>query len=420
MNPTTNIDRMRVSGGTSPTAINGDHALGATVNGRPSFELASGTDVKWSGTYWEIRSGSTARWRSSSPHGTLPSDVAAWASQGGSTGTIAVAAISRGADSLVGSASPGAPDAAAELIAAGGGGSPTAAAELIPAGGGGSPAAAAELLDTAASLGTQATATVNVAGGLTSGQTTTIAGLLYTALIPDNGAASRLFDDAAGLVEAINGLRAGVSAHPSVTASAVGTLVTLTAIARGAVGNALTLAKSGAALTISGATFTGGVTLPAPAEGLVGSGSPAAPAAAGRLLDGGAARFTTNNILSVTGTLSPNAAGLIGFVEIDIDGYATHSSNGKATAESDYPWTRLYSNIGDGLWVLEHHPSGDSGTWRNWNATLTSDVLDADDWAPAIFNPPTGTPAFALWPTPPASLVGSGSPPTPSAPGSIV
>lgn len=252
MNPTTNIDRMRVSGGTSPTAINGDHVLGATVNSRPSYVLASGIDLIWSGTYWEIRSGSTARWRSSSPHGTLPSDVAVWTAQNASTGTIAVAAISRGPDSLVGSSSPGAPDAAAELIEPGGG---------------------------------------------------------------------------------------------------------------------------------------------------------ATPDAAGALFADGPGRFQTTKILQVSGTLSPNAAGLIGFVEIDIDGYEVYSSNGEGTASGDYPWTRLYSNVEDSLWVLEHHPSGDSGTWRNWHATLTGMVLDADDWAPAIFNPPTGTPAFAAWPAAPGSIV---------------
>jgi hypothetical protein len=131
MNPTTNIDRMRVAGGTSPTAINGDHVLGATVNSRPSYVLASGIDIIWSGTYWEIRSGSTARWRSASPHGTLPSDVAAWTAQNSSTGTIAVTALSRGADELISAGTPATPDAAAELIAAGSPATPGAAADLV-------------------------------------------------------------------------------------------------------------------------------------------------------------------------------------------------------------------------------------------------------------------------------------------------
>ena len=134
MTPTTNIDRMRVSGGTSPTAINGDHVLGATVNSRPSYVLASGIDVIWSGTYWEIRSGSTARWRSASPHGTLPSDVAVWTAQNASTGTIAVAALSRGADPLIASDTPATPDAAVELIAAGTPATPTEAGSLVAGG----------------------------------------------------------------------------------------------------------------------------------------------------------------------------------------------------------------------------------------------------------------------------------------------
>jgi hypothetical protein len=117
MNPILNIDRMRVSGGTSPTAINGDHALGAVTNGRPSYVLASGTDIIWSGTYWEIRSASTARWRSASPHGTLPSDVAVWTAENASTGTIAVAALSRGPDPLFDSETPPVPVAPANLLA---------------------------------------------------------------------------------------------------------------------------------------------------------------------------------------------------------------------------------------------------------------------------------------------------------------
>ncbi len=159
---------------------------------------------------------------------------------------------------------------------------------------------------------------------------------------------------------------------------------------------------------------------PDAAAGLVGSASPGAPAAAAEMIDTGTGRFNTTDILRVSGTLSPDAAGLLGFVEVDIDGFKIHSSNGLTSASGDYPWSRVRSNIEDNLWVLEHYPSGDSGTWRNWHATLTPDVLDADDWAPAIFNPPTGTPAFEAWPPAPAALVGSETPPAPTAPGSVV
>jgi trimeric autotransporter adhesin len=128
--------------------------------------------------------------------------------------------------------------------------SPTAPEQLVSEGG--------------RSLAVAATATVNVSVGLTSGQTVTIGGVPYTALVPDNGAAARIFDDAQGLADVINGLRTDVAADANVTATVVGTLVTLQAIIPGVAGNSITLAKTGAAITLSESTLIGGVEVATP------------------------------------------------------------------------------------------------------------------------------------------------------------
>lgn len=168
----------------------------------------------------------------------------------------------------------------------------------------------------------------------------------------------------------------------------------------------------------------GGANLAPAVHGVITSegGANLAPEGPGQIMDRGVASYGTSNLILVSGTLAPDAAGLLAFVEVDIDGYEVHTSNGLAAAAGSYPWTRLASDIANGLWVLEHHPSGDSGTWRNWNATLTGMALDADDWAPAIFNPPTGTPVLSAYPSAaPAQISAEGGANlAPAAPGQIV
>lgn len=140
-----------------------------------------------------------------------------------------------------------------------------------------------------APTGSFATGTVNVAVGLTSGQSVTIGGRLYQAIVPDNGAASTIFDDAQSLADAINGMRPEYpipDVNVSATVDPDGMHVHLTAHTAGTGGNAITLAKTGAAITISGATLTGGAATPALAPPIAPTGNytpatPAAPSAPG-------------------------------------------------------------------------------------------------------------------------------------------
>jgi hypothetical protein len=57
-----------------------------------------------------------------------------------------------------------------------------------------------------------------------------------------------------------------------------------------------------------------------------------------------------------------------------------YSSNGTASSGGVYPFVSLFS---DGTqWTLAHTASAGLFQTKEWRATLTTDVLDADDWAP--------------------------------------
>lgn len=88
---------------------------------------------------------------------------------------------------------------------------------------------------------------------VTTGKTLTIGGRIYTGLVPDNGAASALFSDAASLVACINGLRAGVAADANVTAEVITGaypgMIKLTHKVPGADGNDLEISR-GAGTTV--------------------------------------------------------------------------------------------------------------------------------------------------------------------------
>ena len=97
-----------------------------------------------------------------------------------------------------------------------------------------------------------ASATVTFTGSLTSGDTLTISGVVYSATSLLTPTPPVFFKNADGFAIAVN----AYDTH--VTAVAVGSVITLTAKAPGAAGNAITLAKSGANISISGGTRAGG------------------------------------------------------------------------------------------------------------------------------------------------------------------
>lgn len=112
----------------------------------------------------------------------------------------------------------------------------------------------------------RATGTVTV-GTVAAGDTVTVAGLTYTLVANDAvvqahdkskvkvGASAN--DCAANLAAAINAREASRSAQ-QVSASVLTNVVTVTAIAEGTSGNALTLAETGNTFAVSGATLAGG------------------------------------------------------------------------------------------------------------------------------------------------------------------
>jgi hypothetical protein len=120
----------------------------------------------------------------------------------------------------------------------------------------------------------RASGTVTVgAGNAANGNTVTVGGVVYTfrtaltsgglpneVLIGGNVTAS-----AENLVAAITGAAGagttygtGTAKHPSVTATNSAGVVTVTAVSFGTIGNAITLAVSGANLSVSGATLASG------------------------------------------------------------------------------------------------------------------------------------------------------------------
>lgn len=127
---------------------------------------------------------------------------------------------------------------------------------------------AAYLLDNLVSGGgtipVQATATITVTGVPVAG-TITIGGVVLTAVAGARTPGSNDFDGtlgttdlvAAEIVAAINDVANGFDAI--VTAAAVGSIVTITAVPIGVLGNAITLTEVSAEITISGALLTGGV-----------------------------------------------------------------------------------------------------------------------------------------------------------------
>lgn len=114
---------------------------------------------------------------------------------------------------------------------------------------------------------TRAVGTVTAATGGTAGDTVTIAGLVYTlvaagaVVAPQDKSKVKVGATAADLA---TNLLAAVQARENnrpttqVTASRNAAIVTVTAIAGGTEGNALTLAETGNSFTISGATLSGG------------------------------------------------------------------------------------------------------------------------------------------------------------------
>lgn len=109
---------------------------------------------------------------------------------------------------------------------------------------------------------TKATGTVTLTSVATDA-TVTVAGLLYTAKAVVTDATTQFLNtgddtaDALALATLINS-RENKRDVSQVTAVASGAVVTLTSVADGTAGNAITLAKSGASIAISGATLSGG------------------------------------------------------------------------------------------------------------------------------------------------------------------
>jgi hypothetical protein len=187
------------------------------------------------------------------------------------------------------------------------GGSPPFAPRdiFVPAGGGGAPEAPEDIFAPASSTANvAATGSFTVSGSLTSGQTAVINGRTYTSLVPDNGSATAIFSDAAGLATVINGLRAGVGGDSNVSAVAVGNVVTLTARVPGPGGNAITLARTGAAVARSGATLSGGSGRTAPQSIFSpagGGGAPAAPSSIFTPAGGGGSPTAPGGIFTPAG-----------------------------------------------------------------------------------------------------------------------
>lgn len=96
--------------------------------------------------------------------------------------------------------------------------------------------------------GTAATATITY-GSPTNGNTVTVNGTVLTKAAAAGAAAFSTIVELEALIEAL----------PGINSSQNGTVVSITAASTGTAGNAVTLAKTGAALTLSGATLTGGV-----------------------------------------------------------------------------------------------------------------------------------------------------------------
>lgn len=157
-------------------------------------------------------------------------------------------------------------------------------------------------------------------------------------------------------------------------------------------------------------TSEGGANLAPAAPAQIGAegGASLGPAAPAQIADRGTASYGTLDLILVSGVLSPDAAGILAYAETDLNGRKVHTSNGLTSANGSYPYTRLYGESNDGIWILEHLPSGESGDWRQWHATLTSDALDADDWAPSAFNPPDGTPVLSAYPAALAAITAEG------------
>lgn len=115
--------------------------------------------------------------------------------------------------------------------------------------------------------GAQASGTVTAAVAI-AGNTVTINGVVFTGVA--SGAVGNQFNiggtdaiTATNIAAAINAsVTAGVQGV--VTAAAVGTVVTITAVQPGLTGNAISLASSGATLAVSGAKLTGGTAIACP------------------------------------------------------------------------------------------------------------------------------------------------------------
>lgn len=108
---------------------------------------------------------------------------------------------------------------------------------------------------------TKATGTITV-GTEAAGDTVTVAGTVYTARDTLTGTGNEFLiaalpaDTAVNLAAAIN--YAEDRATNAVRATAATNVVTVTAVADGTAGNALTLAETGSSFTVSGATLAGG------------------------------------------------------------------------------------------------------------------------------------------------------------------
>jgi len=106
------------------------------------------------------------------------------------------------------------------------------------------------------------TATITFAGQPTNNQTITINGVVFTA--KTSGATGDEFNIGSNYAETminlVNAIKASTtSGIEKLSVSFTGFVITLTSALAGTLGNALTLAKTLTNVTISGATFTGGV-----------------------------------------------------------------------------------------------------------------------------------------------------------------
>lgn len=101
-----------------------------------------------------------------------------------------------------------------------------------------------------------ATGTVTMTDTGTEGDTVTVAGTTFT-LVDDTPGAGEV-DIGASASDTATALAAAINALATVNAAAVGAVITVTAATAGAAGNAITLAEVSTAVTLSGATLTGG------------------------------------------------------------------------------------------------------------------------------------------------------------------